>query len=182
MVGLPFEEDADIEAIVDLAGRVKDYMEEQGSKGTLTLSVNPFIPKPFTPFQWEPMAEKKDVEQKLKYLEKSLRSRKHIEVNVESPKEAYVQGLLARGGRPMGEVLLKACEMGGSKAFKRAMKELGLDGDGELYRQREEAEIFPWERLDMGFRKEYLYAELKRAENLQPTLPCFDNCHRCGVC
>ena len=182
MVGLPFEEDDDIEAIVDLAGRVKDYMDELGSKGTLTLSVNPFIPKPFTPFQWEPMAEKKDVEQKLKYLEKSLRSRKHIEVNVESPKEAYVQGLLARGGRPMGEVLLKACEMGGSKAFKRAMKEFGLDGDGELYRQREEAEIFPWERLDMGFRKEYLYAELKRAENLQPTLPCFDNCHRCGVC
>ena len=182
MVGLPFEEDADIEAIVDLAGRVKDYMEEQGSKGTLTLSVNPFIPKPFTPFQWEPMAEKKDVEQKLKYLEKSLRSRKHIEVNVESPKEAYVQGLLARGGRPMGEVLMKACEMGGSKAFKRAMKEFGLDDDDELYRQREEAEIFPWERLDMGFRKEYLYAELKRAENLQPTLPCFDNCHRCGVC
>ena len=182
MVGLPFEEEADLEAIVDLAGRVKDYMEAQGSKGTLTLSVNPFIPKPFTPFQWEPMAEKKAVEQKLKYLEKSLRSRKHIEVNVESPKEAYVQGMLARGGRPMGEVLLKACEMGGSKAFKRSMKELGLDGDGELYRQREEAEIFPWERLDMGFRKEYLYAELKRAENLQPTLPCFDNCHRCGVC
>ena len=182
MVGLPFEQDEDIEAIIDLANRVKDYMEAEGSKGTLTLSVNPFIPKPFTPFQWMPMADKKKVEQKLKHLDKSLRKRKHIVVNVESPKEAYVQGVLARGGRNIGEVLLRACEMGGSKAFKRALKEMGIRAEGELYRQREEDELFPWERLDMGFRRDYLYGELKLAEELKPTLPCFDNCHRCGVC
>lgn len=182
MIGLPFEQDEDIEAIIDLANRVKDYMEAEGSKGTLTLSVNPFIPKPFTPFQWMPMADKKEVEQKLKHLDKSLRKRKHVVVNVESPKEAYVQGVLARGGRDIGEVLLRACEMGGSKAFKRALKEMGIRAEGELYRQREENELFPWERLDMGFRKDYLYGELKRAEELKPTLPCFDNCHRCGVC
>ncbi len=182
MVGLPFEEEADIEAIIDLANRVKDYMEEQGSKGTLTLSVNPFIPKPFTPFQWTPMADRKAVEQKLKHLEKSLRGRRHIVVNVESPKEAYVQGVLARGGRPVGEVLLKACAAGGSKAFKKALKESGLRAEDELYRQRGEDECFPWDRLDMGFTRNYLYQELKRAEELKPTLPCFDNCHRCGVC
>lgn len=62
MVGLPFEQEEDIDAIIDLAERLKDYMEERGSKGTLTLSVNPFIPKPFTPFQWEPMADRKVVE------------------------------------------------------------------------------------------------------------------------
>ena len=182
MIGLPFEQDEDIEAIIDLSNRVKDYMEAEGSKGTLTLSVNPFIPKPFTPFQWMPMADKKEVEQKLRHLDKSLRKRKHIVVNVESPKEAYVQGVLARGGRNISEALLKACELGGSKAFKRALKELGIRAEAELYRQRDEEEIFPWERLDMGFRREYLYQELKRAEELKPTLPCFDNCHRCGVC
>ena len=182
MIGLPFEQDEDIEAIIDLSNRVKDYMEAEGSKGTLTLSVNPFIPKPFTPFQWMPMADKKEVEQKLRHLDKSLRKRKHIVVNVESPKEAYVQGVLARGGRRIGEALLRACELGGSKAFKRALKELGIRAEAELYRQRDEEEIFPWERLDMGFRREYLYQELKRAEELKPTLPCFDNCHRCGVC
>ena len=68
MIGLPFEQDEDVEAIVDLAGRLKDYMEEHGSKGTLTLSVNPFIPKPFTPFQWLPMADKKYVEKAAKVL------------------------------------------------------------------------------------------------------------------
>ena len=182
MVGLPFEQEEDIEAIIDLAQRVKDYMEEQGSKGTLTLSVNPFIPKPFTPFQWAPMADRKEVEQKLKHLEKSLRGRKHIVVNVESPKEAYVQGVLARGGRPVGEALLRACEAGGSKSFKKALKELGIKAETELYRERGEDEIFPWEKLDMGFTRKYLYQELKRAEKMKPTLPCFDNCHRCGVC
>ena len=182
MVGLPFEQEEDIEAIIDLAQRVKDYMEGQGSKGTLTLSVNPFIPKPFTPFQWAPMADRKEVEQKLKHLEKSLRGRKHIVVNVESPKEAYVQGVLARGGRPVGEALLRACEAGGSKSFKKALKELGIKAETELYRERGEDEIFPWEKLDMGFTRKYLYQELKQAEEMKPTLPCFDNCHRCGVC
>ena len=182
MIGLPFEQEEDIEAIIDLANRVKDYMEAEGSKGTLTLSVNPFIPKPFTPFQWLPMADKKEVEQKLKLLEKTLRKRKQIVVNVESPKEAYVQGVISRGDRRIGEALLKACEMGGSKAFKKALKEMGINAEEYLYRKRQEDELFPWERLDMGFRREYLYAELKRAEELKPTLPCFDNCHRCGVC
>ena len=182
MIGLPFEQEEDIEAIIDLANRVKDYMEAEGSKGTLTLSVNPFIPKPFTPFQWLPMADRKEVEQKLKLLEKTLRKRKQIVVNVESPKEAYVQGVISRGDRRIGEALLKACEMGGSKAFKKALKEMGINAEEYLYRKRQEDELFPWERLDMGFRREYLYAELKRAEELKPTLPCFDNCHRCGVC
>ena len=118
MVGLPFEEKGDVEAIADLAGRLKDYMEAKGAKGTLTLSVNPFIPKPFTPFQWEPMADKKYVEWALKYLAQSLRKRKNVIVNVESPKEAYIQGVLARGDRRVCKALLKAANLGGAKAFK----------------------------------------------------------------
>ncbi|MBQ1615396.1 MAG: radical SAM protein, partial [Selenomonas sp.] len=182
MVGLPFETDDDVDAIVDLAGRLKDYMEEQGSKGTLTLSVNPFIPKPFTPFQWLPMADKKYVERAFKNLTQGLRKRKNIIVGVESPKEAYIQGVLARGDRRVGKALLKACELGGSKAFKRALKECGLQAADYLYRRREEHEVFPWEVLDMGFTREYIYRELGKAEALQPTLQCFAGCHRCGVC
>ena len=179
MVGLPFEEEEDIDAIIDLAERLKDYMEARGSKGTLTLSVNPFIPKPFTPFQWEPMADRKTVEKRLKRLEKTLRRRKHVVVNIESPKEAYIQGVLSRGDRRVGEALMRAHELGGSKAFKRALR---LDPAFYLYRKRPESEVFPWERLDMGFKKSYLYEELKRAEALKPTIPCFEGCHRCGVC
>jgi hypothetical protein len=72
--------------------------------------------------------------------------------------------------------------LGGSKAFKRAMKECGLSMETYLYREREETELFPWERLDMGFTREYLYNELKKADAQKPTIPCFDGCHRCGVC
>ena len=182
MIGLPFEQDEDVEAIVDLAGRLKDYMEDHGSKGTLTLSVNPFIPKPFTPFQWLPMADKKYVEKAAKTLTQGLRKRKNIIVGVESPKEAYIQGVLARGDRQVGEALLRACENGGSKAFKRAMKECGLVMDDYLYREREADELFPWESLDMGFTREYIYQEMKKAAELKPTIQCFDGCHRCGVC
>ncbi len=182
MIGLPFEQEEDVEAIVDLAGRLKDYMEEHGSKGTLTLSVNPFIPKPFTPFQWLPMADKKYVEKAAKTLTQGLRKRKNIIVGVESPKEAFVQGVLARGDRQVGEALLLACENGGSKAFKRAMKDCGLSMDDYLYRQRGADELFPWEALDMGFSREYIYQEMKKAEELKPTIQCFDGCHRCGVC
>ena len=66
--------------------------------------------------------------------------------------------------------------------LQRALKELGLDAESYLYRERPAEEIFPWERLDMGFHKEYLYAELQRAKKLLPTVPCFPGCRRCGVC
>ena len=182
MVGLPFETEEDIEAIIDLANRLKDYMEERGSKGTLTLSVNPFIPKPFTPFQWKPMADRKYVEHALRHMAQTLRKRKHIVVNIESPKEAYIQGVLARGDRRVGEALLDASEAGGSKAFKRAMKERGLDMATYLYRERREDEVFPWDRIDIGVTRKYLFDELQKAETLQSTPACFEGCHRCGVC
>jgi radical SAM superfamily enzyme YgiQ (UPF0313 family) len=182
MVGLPFEQEEDVEAIIDLANRLKDYMEERGSKGTLTLSVNPFIPKPFTPFQWKPMADKKYVEKALKHLAQSLRKRKHIVVNIESPKEAYIQGVLARGDRQVGEALLQAAQSGSSKAFKRALRDCGLRAEDYLYRERTEDEVFPWDVLDMGFARSYIYEELKKAAELKPTVQCFKGCHRCGVC
>lgn len=182
MVGLPFEEKGDVEAIADLAGRLKDYMEAKGAKGTLTLSINPFIPKPFTPFQWEPMADKKYVEWALKYLAQSLRKRKNVIVNVESPKEAYIQGVLARGDRRVGKALLKAANLGGAKAFKRALKEQNLQFANYLYRKRDFSEIFPWDILDMGFRREYIYSELVKANEQKKTIQCFEGCHRCGVC
>ena len=103
MVGLPFEEDADIDAIIDLAVRLRSYMDERGSHGMLTLSVNPFVPKPFTPFQWMPMAGKKRLDGIMKKITQELRRHKKIVVHFESPKEALVQAILARGDRRLSE-------------------------------------------------------------------------------
>lgn len=185
MVGLPWETPEDIEAIGALTHRLKDFMESEGSKGTLTLSVNPFIPKPFTPFQWLPMAEKKVVEESLKRLNNHLAKRKGIEIKTESLKEAYVQGILARGDRRVGELLCRAYEengTGAAKAFLRMIKDAGLDADFYLYRERGEGEIFPWEMIDIGVRRGYLWEELEKARERKSTLMCFDGCKRCGVC
>ncbi len=182
MIGLPFEDDTDIEAIVELANEVKDYMERLGNKGMLTLSVNPFVPKPLTPFQWLPMGQMKQIEQNMKYIQAAVKRRKNLDIIVESPKEAYVQGVLARGDRRLGAVLFDAHIAGGSKRFKSMLKAHGLDEGFYLYRQREAEEIFPWESLDMGFSRQYLYDELLKAAGEKATPPCFDGCKRCGVC
>ena len=182
MIGLPYETEEDVDAIGALARRLKDYLECNESKDTLTLSVNPFIPKPFTPFQWAPMADKKYIETALKRLKKALSGRKGIEMMAEPIKSAYIQGVLARGDRRVSRALYRAHRSGGAKSFSRAMKEEALKEADYLYREYGEWEILPWDVLDMGMKKEYLYAERRRAGCMETTVPCFDGCRRCGVC
>ena len=182
MVGLPFEEDADIAAIIDLAERLRRYMDERGSRGTLTLSVNPFVPKPFTPFQWMPMASKKRLDAVMKTLTQALRRTKKIVVNFESPKEALVQAVLARGDRRLSLPLMRAAAGRGAKDLVPEMRDAGLSPDDYLTREWAEDEMLPWEHLDMGFTKRYLRQEYERAEALKSTRGCFDGCTRCGVC
>ncbi len=182
MVGLPFEEDADIAAIIDLAERLRRYMDEKGSRGMLTLSVNPFVPKPFTPFQWMPMASKKRLDAVMKTLTQALRRTKKIVVNFESPKEALVQAILARGDRRLAEPLMRAAAGRGAKDLVPEMRDAGLSPDDYLTREWAEDDMLPWEHLDMGFTKRYLRQEYERAEALKSTRGCFDGCTRCGVC
>jgi len=182
MIGLPTETDEDIEAIVGLAERTQAHMAEVGCKGRLTLSINPFIPKPFTPFQWMAMDNQKTVEKKLQYIKKALQKNRRIEVLVESPKEAYIQGVLARGDRRLGAVLAACAADRGSKSFKSEMKAAGLDMDDMNYRERSFDEFLPWSHLDMGMDDGYLEMEWKRSVDEAYTPPCVQGCKRCGVC
>ena len=182
MIGLPTETDEDIDAIVGLAERTQAHMAEVGCKGRLTLSINPFIPKPFTPFQWMAMDHQKSVEKKLQYIKKSLQKNRRIEVLVESPKEAYIQGVLARGDRRLGKVLAACALDRGSKSFKSEMKKDGLDMDDCNYRERKFEDYLPWSHLDMGLRNGYLEQEWQRAVDEAYTPPCMEGCKRCGVC
>lgn len=182
MIGLPTETDEDIEAIVGLAERTQAHMEKVGCKGRLTLSINPFIPKPFTPFQWMAMDNQKAVEKKLQYIKKALQKNRRIEVLVESPKEAYIQGVLARGDRRLGAVIAACAADRGSKSFKSEMKAAGLDMDDMNYRERSFDEFLPWSHLDMGMDEGYLEMEWKRSIDEAYTPPCTQGCKRCGVC
>ena len=182
MIGLPTETDEDIDAIIGLAERTQAHMAEVGCKGRLTLSINPFIPKPFTPFQWMAMDHQKSVEKKLQYIKKSLQKNRRIEGLVESPKEAYIQGVLARGDRRLGKVLAACALDRGSKSFKSEMKKAGLDMDDCNYRERKFEDYLPWSHLDMGLRNGYLEQEWQRAVDEAYTPPCMEGCKRCGVC
>ncbi|MBE6105207.1 radical SAM protein [Anaerovibrio lipolyticus] len=184
MIGLPGEEPSDIQGIIDMALKLKDFMEEKGATGRLTLSINPFIPKPFTPFQWSPMAPIKYIQGALKEITNALRKRHNIEVIAESPRDAYVQAVLARGNRKTGQYLLEAYENGGSKAMKSVLKSHKLSMEDLISHPVSFDNILPWDILDMGFTKDYLKKELIESQQEKPkhTFQCFDGCKRCGVC
>jgi hypothetical protein len=115
-------------------------------------------------------------------IQNSLRQEKGIELLFESPKEAYIQAVLARGDRRLSQALFIAVQNGGSKAFKRAIKESSLDENFYLYHERSFDEVLPWQSLHMGFDISYLILELSNAKKEEYTMRCKEGCKRCGVC
>lgn len=183
MIGLPGETDEDIDAIQDLVLKTLRCMDENGQAGTLTLSVNPFVPKPFTPFQWLPMAEREIVSARLKHLEKILKPEsKRVRIQSESLREAYIQGVLSRGDQRLAKPLEVAVRLGGWKQWKQALKLAGIKEEEYLYREYSQDEILPWEVIDVGVARGYLWQELQKARQLLATSPCAPQCLRCGVC
>ena len=182
MVGLPFEEISDIEEIITMAKNVRGYMDAVGSRGKLTLSVNPFIPKPQTPFQWLPMENLKSITKKIDYLQKEIKKIIGVEIIAESPKEAYIQAVLARANRNIGKCILKTHQLGSVKNFKNVLKDAGLTEEKILYREFTETEILPWHNIDIGVTVDYFKQELTKAKEGLQTIACFDGCKRCGVC
>ena len=173
MVGLPFEELSDVEEIAKLAVRIKKFCG-----GRLTLSVNPFVPKPFTPFQWSPFAEKKYLDAALKILRGSLKSTGGVEIISESIRSAAIQAILSRGDRKISEIILQSDS---AQDFRKNFKASGLDEKFYL-RAIPFEENLAWDFLEQGFDKKYLIDEFNRAKDLKSTPRCFDGCKRCGVC
>ncbi len=182
MIGLPEETDADIDAVRDLATTTMRCMQDSGRAGILTLSVNPFVPKPFTPFQWLPMTNQAIVSARLDRLLKSLKGEKKIRVQAESLREAYLQGALARGDQQIGLAVLEAHRLGGRKQWKQALKLTGIQDDDFLYREYSREDRLPWDVIDVGVSKDYLWSELQKAREEAGTAPCSSECRRCGVC
>jgi radical SAM superfamily enzyme YgiQ (UPF0313 family) len=185
IIGLPTETEADVEGILELAGKVREvqlkHARPQGRIGRITLSVNSFVPKPFTPFQWEPMEPVEGLNKKLRFLEKAVRKIGNMNIIHDLPKWEYVQALLSRGDRRIGRLLAAAHEAGGD--WKKAAKTAGMDTDFYVHRRRPFDEVLPWDFIDIGVRKEYLRNEYERAREEKFTPPCsVGSCRTCGVC
>lgn len=180
MIGLPGEDDSDIQAILQMVQQVRRMMDKIGYKGDLVLSVNAFVPKPFTPYQWDGMEDVKILRHRFKMLTDGLRSETKIKLITESLKETVVQAALARGDEKMGEYLLAAHESG--QSLKTFMQSKGINLAEMAQRELNVTDILPWEFIDMGVSKDYLLQEREKAKQGEFTAKCFDGCHRCGNC
>ncbi|OGL44604.1 MAG: hypothetical protein A2149_01540 [Candidatus Schekmanbacteria bacterium RBG_16_38_11] len=158
LIGLPGEKWDDIKAIDDLIKKIRHRIvkETKGKTrlGKIIVSINSFIPKPFTPFQWYPMEEVSSLNKKLIFLKKSLKGMSNISVITDVPKWSYVQAVLARGDRRVSDILIKTLELDGD--WYRSFRELNINPDFYNYRDREEEELFPWDFIDNGFSKDSL--------------------------
>jgi len=183
LVGLPGETDGDIDEMLDLLAEIRAVWVEEGKKqgrlGTLTISVNPFIPKPFTPFQWAGMAAEKRFKRIFQRLRAAVGRMANTEIIFESTRSAVLQALLARGDRRVGRLLP---DLSAGMNLKTACRRQGLDPDFYVTRERGTEEVFPWEIIDSGVRRDFLRREYEAALAARTSRRCFDGCVDCGVC
>lgn len=172
IVGLPTEQDEDVDAIGDLAEKIRDAVVEMtkptGKVGWVSLSINPFIPKASTPFQWEPMLDPKVLDAKIERVHQRIKGVSNLEMRFEPPKESYFQGLLSRGDRRVAALLREVEEQG--ENWKWLMKRTHLPilekvppVDFYVARRIPFAETLPWEIVDARIDRKLLLREAMRA-------------------
>jgi radical SAM superfamily enzyme YgiQ (UPF0313 family) len=185
LIGLPTEEKEDVDRIVELVKSIKHHIiKESRTRGRIRqikLSLNCFVPKAFTPFQWFPMEDISTLKEKQKGLKKILEKEGGVQVNFDVPKWAYVQALLSMGDRRVGSILLLNHEFKGD--WNRSFRHSDLNPDFFVYRPKGLDEILPWELVDHGIDKAYLIKEYKLALKAKESDECqVGECERCGVC
>ena len=186
MVGLPTEKDEDIFAIIDLCKKIKKKFlassRPKGRIGEITVSLNPFVPKPVTPFQWAGMDDIKNLKRKIKKIKEETKRIANLKIFSDTPRQAYIQALLSRGDRKVARFLLLARKNMGNWA--KTLKESHVNSDFYVLRQRDPCELFPWDFIDHGLDKSFLLKEYEKALAGTPSKPCpiKDSCGICGVC
>ncbi|MFM7734410.1 MAG: radical SAM protein [Alphaproteobacteria bacterium] len=187
MIGLPTETDADVLAIADLAASIRSRLP--GGVGRITLSINPFVPKPWTPLQWEPMEDLRVLRDRARLLQAAASRIPGATVDLESPRDAYWQTLLSRGDRSVASLVVEARREGGRfwpvvQKARRARGEGGIpDPDRFVHRRWDADEPLPWDFIDHSVSKRYLLSEWRKALLERETPPCdVATCTTCGAC
>jgi radical SAM superfamily enzyme YgiQ (UPF0313 family) len=186
MVGLPWERHEDVEGIVTLTEQIRDRMiqvgRSRGRVGRIHPSVNPFVPKPGTPYQWLPMEDPKETDRKLQFLRKAFGRMANVDAVIKSARTGVSQSILALADRRVADALEYAAVE--NVDLKRGMKAVGLDPGFYLFRGRGREENLPWDIVDNGVSKAYYLRELDKSaqEKLSPHCPEIQGCIRCAVC
>lgn len=194
MIGLPFETDEDVLAIADLAKKVQyKYYEVTGKRGCrVTVSASSFVPKPYTAFQWFGQNDLENIRRKQLLLKDALKV-KNITFQYHDAKTGIIEAVFARGDRRVGKALLTAWKNGARfdgwsdcfsyDAWLEALAEVGLDKDFYASRERGQDEVFPWEHVQPGVARRFLWNEWQKAQAQQLTHDCRrSTCTGCGVC
>ncbi len=197
MLGLPTETLDDIEAIKLLADKIIELyytIENRAKRGiSISISLSTFIPKPFTPFEFEPQATKEEIHKRQKHLLDIVRSRggRKIDVSWSHYDTTILEAVLARGDRRIASVIYNAwkngCQLDGwneyfkADIWKKAFEEEGLDRAFYANRRRTFEEIAPWDHMDMLFTKDFLIEENKKAYREVTTANCKEKCAGCGI-
>ena len=195
MLGLPTETDEDLEGIAALGQKIVDlyYHTENRPKGrsvSVSISVSTFVPKPFTPFQFEPQINKTEIERRQQHLKYSNTSRK-VNISWHDSSTSFLEGTFARGDRRLCKVIetafLKGCRFDSwnecfrPEKWEEAFRECGLDPAFYAGRTRPFDEINPWDHLDYGVTKAFLIKENQRAHAAKTTPNCREQCSACGA-
>ncbi len=185
MIGLPTETPDDVQAIVTLCENIrKRFLDSSRAKkriGEITVSLNPFVPKAVTPFQWAAMDDVRMLKKKIQQVRKGLKHVPNLRVYAEAPKQAYVQALLSRGDCRVSEVLLLAHENKGN--WPQTLKGSPVNTDHYVYRERALDELLPWDIIDHKVHKDFLWKEYQKAIQGRISAQCpMKSCDRCGAC
>jgi len=193
MVGLPTETDEDVVAIGELGLKVDRIARSHGRGNRVTLSVGGFVPKPHTPFQWAAQDTPEEIARKLALVRHTVRAADGVKVRTNDPEEGVIEGLLARGDRRVAAAVERAWQLGARfdgwhehptlAIWRRALEETDVDLAWYAQRERDEDEVFPWDHLDSGLEKQWLWEDWRTALRGEQLDDCrWSPCYDCGVC
>jgi radical SAM superfamily enzyme YgiQ (UPF0313 family) len=179
MIGLPTETDVDIDEIIRLSLTLKQRIERTGCR--IAITVEPFVPKAGTPFQWLAMAAEEVLNHRINLIKNTL-GKNGIEVRTESVGWSLAQGVLARGDAKLSKVLANI-QRNSLAAWRKALEECDLSADFYIHRELQYDEPLPWSALDSGVTPDYFNDDLKKSRRGIETPSCPpEGCHKCGVC
>ncbi|MFT7464145.1 MAG: radical SAM family uncharacterized protein [Pseudohongiellaceae bacterium] len=193
MIGIPGEREEDLTAIVEFADTLSRLRHEVTGKGKakINVTVTTFIPKAFVPFQWDGMMDRDTMRAKQSWM-RDLNTNRSVKLKFHDTDQSWLEGILSRGDRRLTPVLIEAWKLGArfdawrehfdSRHWEAAFVTIGLNPDDFAYRERGQNETLPWDHLDIGPDRNYLWVERERARNLIQTDYCVGKvCHVCGV-
>jgi radical SAM family uncharacterized protein/radical SAM-linked protein len=189
MVGLPFETDEDIEAIIKL---INDIILLSKKKLRINITISPFVPKPFTPFQWAEMEKKDELLRKAKWIKNTFGRYKFIKIKYHDVESSLLECVMGRGGREVGKLIYQAYKNGAIfdgwnehfcfENWVKAAEKIGMDITAYTKQVLFDSQL-PWHNIDIGITEEFLLSEWKKSEGEATTEDCrIGSCSDCGVC